>query len=278
MSEDRELYDKTIGFIGAGNMAEAIARGILASDLASSERLLASDPDPERRNVFERLGCTTDSDNCRIAAESDILILAVKPQVIDDIVRGMVESIRPGVLVITIAAGVPCGRLEGVLPESARVVRIMPNTPMLVGRGMAGVAGGSAATKDDLSCALKIFGSAGFAFEVEEEMLHAVTAVSGSGPAYLFYFVESLAAAARDAGIPDKLAMALAKGTVLGSAQLLLDTGEDPAQLRRKVTSPGGTTAAALESFKQNGFPETVRLAVQAALKRSHELGRTEKE
>ncbi|MFW5858269.1 MAG: pyrroline-5-carboxylate reductase family protein, partial [Planctomycetota bacterium] len=173
------------------------------------------------------------------------------------------------------AAGVGTARIEGLLPEGTRVVRVMPNTPMQVGRGVAAVTRGRHARAEDIRRTLAIFGAGGTAVHVEdEELLHVVTALSGSGPAYVFRFIEALEAAAAQLGLPGPMARAMATGTVLGAAELALQSGETPARLREKVTSPGGTTAAALESLEADNFMSVIRRAVQAAHDRSEELGR----
>lgn len=268
------LEAMTIGILGAGNMAEAIVRGLLRAELAAAGQIIAADPVPARREVFEQLGCRVVASNAQAASGADLLVLAVKPQVIDDAVRSVAGHLKPGVLVVSIAAGVSCARLEDLLPEPTRVVRVMPNTPMMVGAGVAGVARGAHAERADMDLVIRIFSSAGLAMAIDDEaQLHAVTALSASGPAYFFRFVEALALAGTQQGLAPDVAQNMAARTLMGAAKLLEHSGEPPATLRKRVTSPGGTTAAALASFDQDQLVDVVARAVAAATRRSEELG-----
>lgn len=262
---------KTLGVIGAGNMAEALLSGVLNAGLLRPEAILASDPSPERRAVFAAKGCRTGTDNRAVAA-CDIILLSVKPQVMLGMLKEIGDLFGPQKLVITIAAGLRAATIASVLKTGTRIIRVMPNTPMLAGAGMSGVARGPNATDDDLRLALTMFGSAGEALEVGEELLDAVTAVSGSGPAYVFFLTELLAGAGRKVGLSPEQAEKFARQTVIGSARLLAQSDEAAAELRRKVTSPHGTTEAALKSFVADGLEATVERAVQAARDRSVEL------
>jgi pyrroline-5-carboxylate reductase len=275
VTEDTAFHGITLGFVGAGNMAEAITRGVLGAEIVPPQRIVAADPDDDRRAVFERFGCETATDNAEAARRADILILAVKPQMLDAVVRDLADAVGGETLVVSIAAGVPTARIEALLPDDARVVRVMPNTPMQVGRGVAAVAGGAKARAEDVSRVLRIFSAGGTAVQVaDEDLLHAVTALSGSGPAYVFRFIEALEAAATELGLPEPLARAMAAGTVLGAAELLMESGETPTNLRERVTSPGGTTEAALASLARDDFAAVVKRAVRTAHERSRELGR----
>jgi pyrroline-5-carboxylate reductase len=198
----------------------------------------------------------------------------VKPQQFEAAMRPLAARFAKGRLAISICAGVSTARIEAVLGEGARVVRAMPNTPMLVGRGMAGICAGKHATDADMETAERVLGAAAEVIRVPETLMDAVTAVSGSGPAYFFYLTELLAAAGVEAGLPEEQARHLARVTFEGSAKLLAQTGEDAAVLRRKVTSPGGTTEAAIKTFEAMGLPKTVTEAVKAARDRGRELGK----
>lgn len=272
MMNQRPIEDLRVGFIGCGNMAEAILRCITSSGLIRASSVFASDPSPERRALFASAGCTTGEDNQMVAKSSDILLLAVKPQVIEEVCRGLAPAVDERLLVVSIAAGVTLSRLEECFAPSVRVVRVMPNTPMIVGRGLSGISKGSKATALDAELVLRIFAAGGFAFEVKEEDLHAVTALSGSGPAYVFRFIEALAQAGVEAGLSSELSSILARGTVAGASQLLLESGEEASRLRERVTSKGGTTAAALQCLTENNFDRLIIDALLAAKSRSIEL------
>jgi pyrroline-5-carboxylate reductase len=273
MSES-PLADVTLGFIGAGNMAEAIARGVLNAELLPAGQIVAADPEPARREVFAGMGARAVAENAEAAAAAEILILAVKPQIIDEVADGLAGSLASKPLVVSIAAGVGLARLAKHLPAGARLMRAMPNTPMTLGYGVTGLARGAGATEEDVGRVHTIFSAAGVAIEVEDEaLLHAVTAVSGSGPAYAFRFVEALAAAGEEAGLPAEVALAMAAGTVAGAGLMLMQSGEAPADLRERVTSPGGTTEAALKVLQQEQFADIIAKAVRAAQARSVELG-----
>jgi pyrroline-5-carboxylate reductase len=266
------LAGRTLGFVGAGNMAEAFARGLFASGLASPGAVLFHDPDPARSAVFADLGCTACAENRELASRSDMLILAVKPQVLPEVLAGFADAVPPGTLVVSIAMGVPCARLEAILGPGARVVRVMPNTPLMVGRGVSGVARGANATDRDMADVLALFASSGLAREVAEDDLHAVTALSGSGPAYVFLLCELMAKAGESLGLGGELAEAFARETVIGAGRLLEGSDEPAEALRRRVTSKGGTTEAALNAFAEKDFEGTVRAALEAAARRSREV------
>lgn len=263
-----------IGFIGGGNMAQAIFAAILNAEIAPAQRIRVSDPDPQQRAAFGDAGAHTTDDNNAVAAAAETLILAVKPQIMDEVVGGLAGSVRPDALVVSIAAGIPTSRLEGLLPAGTRVVRVMPNTPLMVGCGVTAAVGGQNATTGDMARVVEIFSAAGTTVQVEDEAhMHAVTALSGSGPAYVFRFIEAMTAAGDALGLPDELSRAMAAGTALGAANLLMNSGQTPATLRERVTSPGGTTEAALAVLEERDFAGTVEAAMRAAHQRSVELG-----
>ncbi len=265
----------SLTFIGGGQMAEALIHGILGAGLLPAGRILVVDPAPERRRVLEeRFGVQVFADSAGEPASSPVCILAVKPQVMDAVLSGLSRCLAPGPLVISIAAGIPIRFIEERLSSlSPRVIRVMPNTPALVGAGAAALAGGAAAGDPDLELALALFRAVGEAVVVSEGDLDAVTGLSGSGPAYVFSFVEALVDAGVAAGLTRAVAERLVLQTVLGSVRLLQERGEHPAVLRAKVTSPGGTTAAGLQVLARAGFQGVVMDAVLAATRRSQELG-----
>lgn len=267
-----DISTARIGFVGAGNMAEAIVRGMIDSGLVASQQVKAFDCSAARTELFRSLGIGIVSGNQELVQQSDVVFLAIKPQVLDEIVTDFSAALCPGTLMVSICAGVPTARIERLVPEGVRVVRVMPNTPMLIGKGVAGVSAGSRATDDDVAMVVRIFSMAGVARQVPETDLDAVTALSGSGPAYVFRFVELLAEAGVKAGLPEDVACEFAKETVVGAAALLGQSADTPEELRRKVTSPGGTTAAAIAAFDEHGFANLIATAVNAAKQRSREL------
>ncbi len=277
---------KKLGFIGGGNMAEALAHGLLAKKIYSPADLIASDVAPPRRRRLARLlKIETTADNLAVANQARAIVLAVKPQtidaVLDEIAVGLSSKGRSGrasgdKLFISIAAGVPIARLEAHLGGTAKVIRVMPNAPAMVGQGMAALVGGSRATRADAAFALRIFRAVGEALVLRDEsLLDAVTALSGSGPAYVYLFVNAMAEAAAREGLPVKLALEMALQTVRGAEQTMRQSKLAPSELIRIVASPGGTTEAALKKFAEAGFSEVVGAAIAAAAARSRELGRS---
>lgn len=263
-----------LGLVGAGNMAEAIVRGALAAGVLPAANITASDPSADRRTLFStELGVAACDDNRRVVDASDVIILAVKPQVADEVMAAVGPALGPAKLLVSIAAGVTIARLAGRCAEGTRIVRTMPNTPMLVGRGMVALSRGPAADDADARLVRDLFASCATVLEVPEEKLDAVTAVSGSGPAYFFLLVEALIDAGVAAGLARDEAVTLAEATFAGAAELLSRGDADAPDLRRRVTSPGGTTEAAVESFTADGFVEIVARAVKAAADRSRQLG-----
>ncbi len=263
----------TLGFIGAGNMAEAIVRGAIASGVAPAERIIAADRSEERRGVFAELGVTVTEDNTRVVRECEQLLFAVKPQVLPEVARELAGGLRDDQIVISIMAGIGSQKIEAAIGCDARIVRVMPNTPMMVGRGMAGIALGGHAHEGDEDLALRLFSSGdNRAVVVDESQIDAITAISGSGPAYLFYFAEAMERAAGEMGLGEH-ARLLVSQTALGAATLLAEPGQCPAELRRKVTSPGGTTEAAIRRLDEDGAGNAVVRAIRDAETRARELG-----
>jgi pyrroline-5-carboxylate reductase len=270
---DKTKIEKTIGFLGAGNMAEALIRGLLRGH-ADAARIIASGPRPERMaELASRYGITTTPDNGVLVERSDIVVLAVKPQIMRKVLDEIGERLRPDALVVSIAAGIPVAAIEQRLRPGTRVVRTMPNTPALVDAGATAIAAGGHATPADLADAKRIFDAVGVTVTLDEYQLDAVTGLSGSGPAYIFLILEALSDAGVKVGLSRRTATLLAAQTVLGSAKLLLETNEHPGKLKDMVTSPGGTAITGLHTLEHGGVRTTLIEAVEAATKRSHELG-----
>ncbi|MGA7828398.1 MAG: pyrroline-5-carboxylate reductase [Geobacteraceae bacterium] len=268
------LKEKKIGFIGGGNMAEAIIKGLLAGGVPSGNILAAEPVEQRKAYLCEHYGIETTSNNSDAAIFGDIVILAVKPQVSLEALAALDRKSTEKKLFISIMAGVPTKTIEAELAKMARVIRVMPNTPALVLEAASAIALGTNATQDDLSLALEIFNLLGTASSVPEKLLDAVTGLSGSGPAYVFTFIEALSDAGVKNGLPRDVATRLAAQTVFGSAKMVLETGEHTALLKEKVTSPGGTTIAGLHILEREGFRGTVITAVDVATARSTELGK----
>lgn len=264
--------DYELGFIGAGNMAEAIARGAIQRGVMPVTKIAAADPAMPRRAVFQQLGVMTSANPADIATRCKHLLLAVKPQALPNLAELLGSLDAGNQIVMSIMAGVSSAKIESHLGGTGRVVRIMPNTPLMVGRGMTAIALGDNARDGDDGLAMKLFGACGEAIRVEEKLIDAVTAVSGSGPAYLFYLAEAMQTAAQELGLGDH-ARLLVNQTLLGSAELLTQSDDTPEELRRKVTSPGGTTEAAVNHLEQNAVKDTVVAALRAARDRGIELG-----
>lgn len=269
------LASETIGFVGAGNMAEALIRGLVKGNHVAADRVIASGPRAERlAELHGAYAIATTRDNREVAAKSNILVLGVKPQIMDKVLSELGDQVKPGTLIISIAAGVDTSTIEAAFVEGVRVVRAMPNTPALVGAGATAVSGGTHAKPEDLAKARAIFDAVGISVELDESHLDAVTGLSGSGPAYIFLILEALADAGVKVGLARRNAQRLAAQTVMGSAKLLLETDEHPGKLKDMVTSPGGTAIAGLHTLEEGGLRTTLINAVETATKRARELGR----
>jgi pyrroline-5-carboxylate reductase len=266
------LAEIKLGFIGVGNMGGAIIRGLVGGNRVVPNNLICYDPDPTRQAQMAGMGVEAALDNTEVM-HSQVVLLAVKPQILPDVMAGVKDFARPWHLIISIAAGVPLKVLEEAFPES-RVIRVMPNAPTLVSAGMAALAPGSAVTPDDLTLALELFQAVGQAVVVEERLMDAVTGLSGSGPAFVAIFIEALADGGVKMGLPRALAHTMAVQTVLGTAKLCLEENLHPGQLKDMVTSPGGTTIAGIHALESGGFRGSVMDAVSAAAARSKELGK----
>ena len=270
----RSLESKKIGFVGCGAMARALAGGLLAAGVPANQMGGADVADAQRRDFENALGIPTFAANPELVAQSDVLVLCVKPGVMVDVLSGLQD--QPGLerpLWISIAAGIRIATLEAALPAGARIIRTMPNTPALVGAGASVLCPNSAAREADEAIAEALFAAVGSTWRAPtEDLMDAVTGLSGSGPAYLFLFVEGLAEAGVRQGLPEDAALALARQTVFGAAKLALEDGRTPADLRAQVSSPGGTTLAGLAQLDLADLRSALDRAVAAATARSREL------
>jgi len=264
-----------LGFVGGGLMAEALIKGILQADLVVADQVMAADPSVDRCNLLrDKYGITVFSDARSMLGECDIVVLAVKPQVMGNVLDSLVDVVNGGHLVISIAAGVTISFIEGRLASSGcRVIRVMPNTPAIVQEAASALSGGGLATDDDMEVAQSIFNAIGKSVVVDETYLDAVTGLSGSGPAYVFSFLEAFIDAGVKVGLARPVAETLVLQTVMGSVKLAMETGDHPAQLRAMVTSPGGTTIAGLHVLERAGMQGVIMDAVEAATDRSRQLG-----
>ncbi|MCZ6780927.1 MAG: pyrroline-5-carboxylate reductase [Nitrospirae bacterium] len=264
---------RTLACVGAGQMAEALLAGILGSHAFSPEALRATDISAERRDIIkQRFGIPVGSDNREAVAWADVTLLAVKPQSLG----AVMESIAPvlaGKLVISILAGISIRKIGASAPDGTRIVRVMPNMPALVREGVSALAIGPGATEEDRRLTQILFDAVGRTVTVEERLMDAVTGLSGSGPAYAFLAIEAMADGGVKMGLPRGIAEVLAAQTVLGAAQMVLQSGEHPARLKDRVASPGGTTIAGLHCLERGRVRATLMAAVEAATKRSRELG-----
>jgi len=266
-----------IGLIGAGRMATALGRGFVGAGLIPPGAILASDPQEATRTAFEHEvpGAKVVAENGPGFSPCDVVILAVKPQMMKTALDQVSRFVRSDALVVSIAAGVTIEKLAAGFAKGQRIIRVMPNTPCLIGRGASAYALGPAATAEDGKLVAQLLSAVGVAYEVPEPQLDAVTGLSGSGPAYVYTMIELLAEGGKQVGLPAELAAKLAVHTVAGAAEMVLATGETPAVLRDRVTSPNGTTLAGLAALDENAFDRAVIAAVRAATERSVELGKT---
>jgi len=263
-----------IGFIGGGNMAEAFIKGLLGGGLPADMIFVAEPNDLRRAFLAERYAVATRIENREVVAAADCVVLAFKPQIVGEVLTEIASAFVGDKLLISILAGVSTRTLEGFFDGEPRIVRAMPNTPALVGQGAAGLCAGRFASREELAIARKLFETVGTVQMVSEEQMDAVTGLSGSGPAFVYTFIEALADGGVQEGLRRDVAQALAVQTVLGAAMLVKETGEHPALLRDKVCSPGGTTIAAIRVLEERGLRATMMEAVSSATRRSKELGR----
>jgi pyrroline-5-carboxylate reductase len=267
---------KKVGFLGAGNMGEAMIKGLLQAGLVDAKAVCATDVRADRLGQLAReYGIRTETSNTALVAGSDVVILAVKPQIMGAVLKEIGGAVDAGKLLISVAAGVHTRTLRGQLGKPARLIRVMPNTPALVLEGVTAIARADGLDPGDLETAQQLFGAVGRAVVLDEDALDAVTGLSGSGPAYVAIVIESLADGGVKMGLDRATAMTLAVQTVLGSAKLIRETGLHPGQLKDMVASPGGTTIAGVAALEEGGVRRTFISAVEKATQRSRELGRS---
>jgi pyrroline-5-carboxylate reductase len=269
------LNERKIGFIGAGNMAEAMIRGLVHSSASTSENIIASDVRPDRLNfikeLFEVSVCEQNRD---VVEQADLVVLAVKPQIMKTVLVELADHLDMSKLIISIAAGISLATIESHLNKDLRLIRAMPNIAALVLESATAICAGKHASRDDLNVAKAVFDSIGKTVIIEEGLMDAITGLSGSGPAYLFLMIDAMADAGVKVGLSRDNALTLSAQTVLGAAKLLIETGEHPGRLKDKVTSPGGTAIAGLHTLEEGGLRTTLINAVEVATRRSKELGK----
>ena len=271
------LKKKKVAFIGAGNMAEALIKGLLKASFIDPRNIWASDVRNERLDYLKGLyKIKTTTDNSEAVQKADIVILAVKPQILSKVVRGIIDVLDESKLVISIAAGVSISKIQKVGDRKLRIIRAMPNTPALVQAGATALTYSENASQEDIKIAKQIFDAVGKAVIVDEDLIDAVTDLSGSGPAYIFLIIDSLADAGVKMGLSRDVSMTLSVQTVLGAAKLVIETGKHPGQLKDMVTSPGGTAISGLHTLEEGGLRTTMINAVEVATLRSKELGRNQ--
>jgi pyrroline-5-carboxylate reductase len=264
----------SIGFLGAGKMATALARGFISAGLIKPVSIRASDPAEAARAAFAKeTGAKSAASNLEVVQSTNVLVLAVKPANVSPLLAEIRGNFTSAHLLISIAAGVPIARLEDGLEGSARVIRVMPNTPALVGLSASAFSLGKHATKADAALAHKLFAAVGIAFQLKESLLDAVTGLSGSGPAYVYLMIEALSDGGVAAGLSRDVATRLAAQTLLGAAKMVLETGLHPGALKDMVTSPGGTTIEGLHELEKGRVRGALINAVRAAADKSKKLG-----
>jgi len=265
-----------LGFLGAGKMATALARGWIAAGLTRTECMMASDPLAEARQAFTAAsGARASSDNEEVVTGSEVLVLAVKPQVMGPLLAEIRPAITNRHLIVSIAAGISLQNLAAGLGVGCRLIRVMPNTPCIVGSSASGYSPGATATGQDIALVDRLLKAVGLAFQLPESLLDAVTGLSGSGPAFVYVVIDALSDGGVRMGLPRDVAAALAAQTVLGAAKMVLETGLHPGVLKDMVASPGGTTIAGLHALERAGLRAALIDAVEAATRRSVELGKT---
>jgi pyrroline-5-carboxylate reductase len=266
----------TIGFLGAGRMATALAQGFVKAGIVKPTQLFAHDVIPAASKAFaSATGAQICPDNQEVLRDSSVIILAVKPQQASEVLAEVNSQVTAKHLLISIAAGLTLSKMESSLPANARIIRVMPNTPALVGASASGFARGKHATDSDSKIAQRLLSAVGVAVEVKETLLDAVTGLSGSGPAYVYQFIEALSDGGVASGLPRDLATKLAAQTVLGAAKMVIETGEHPGALKDAVTSPGGTTIEGIHELEKGKLRGTVINAVRAATEKSRKLGQS---
>jgi pyrroline-5-carboxylate reductase len=268
------LRNKQIGFVGVGNMGEALIHGLLHGHLCRPDQILCSDTRPERlKAIREKYEVKGTSHNTEVVKQSDLIIIAVKPQIMKNVVEEIAKYLNLSKLIISIAAGVPLEAIESCAKKELKLIRVMPNICVSVREGVSAIAGGRHALKEDLMMAKTIFDSVGKSLFIDEYLLDAVTGLSGSGPAYIFLIIDALADAGVKVGLSRDDALILASQTLLGAAKMLIETGEHPGKLKDMVTTPGGTAIAGLHTLEEGGLRTTLMNTVEVATQRSRALG-----
>lgn len=268
------VLDKHVGFIGAGQMAEALARGFSDKGMVPADHMHCTDPSKQRRDLFEELGAHAYEKAAQVAEKSDVIFIAVKPQYVGTVLKEMKGQLKKETIIVSIAAGVPLAAMKEAVGGEVKLIRVMPNTPCLVGETASAMCLGGSATEDDAEVVRSLFSSVGTIFKVDEKLLSAVTGLSGSGPAYIFVMIEALADGGVLAGLPRDVAQQLAAQTVLGSAKMVIQTGKHPGALKDMVTSPAGTTIAGVHELEKAGVRNAFINAVLAASNRADELSK----
>ncbi|MGR3173501.1 MAG: pyrroline-5-carboxylate reductase [Candidatus Scalindua sp.] len=269
------MLKERLGFIGGGKMGEALVKGILRAKLVSADNIIVSDVDKKRCQILEKeTGIKTTQENKKVTSGSDIIILAIKPNVMGDILEELKSNITPEHLVVSIAAGIPLSFIESFLNKGCRAIRVMPNTPCLVGETAAGYALGKNATQNDGELVGHLLNAVGKSFLLEEKHLDAVTGLSGSGPAFIYMVIEALADGGVKMGLPRDVSTTLAAQTAFGAAKMVLEAGMHIGELKDFVTSPGGTTIEGLHALEKGGIRNALINAVEVATKKSKRLGK----
>jgi pyrroline-5-carboxylate reductase len=269
------MREERIAFIGGGNMAEALIRGLLHKEILAPKQVAVSEPRQERAQFLSNTYHVKALANNQAAAQqADIVVLSVKPQIISEVLRELSSAVTPDQLIISIAAGIPTAFIASHLGKDQRIIRAMPNTPAQIGMGAIAMCTGGNATRVDLDVAQQLFDAVGISVIVQEHHMDAVTGLSGSGPAYIFLLIEALTDGGVKMGLPRETAQALILQTIIGAGRMVLETGEHPSKLKDMVTSPGGTTIAGLHVLEDKDVRGSLIDAVAAATARSRELGR----
>jgi pyrroline-5-carboxylate reductase len=269
------LNKRKIGFIGAGNMGEAMIKGLLQSGASGPENVVVSDVRPDRLNFIQELfDVSVSQQNSDVIDQADLVVLAVKPQIMETVLVELSDHLDMSKLIISIAAGISLATIESHLKKDLRLIRAMPNIAALVLESATAICPGKHASDEDLKLAKAVFDSIGKTVVIEEGLMDAITGLSGSGPAYLFLIIDALADAGVKVGLSRDNALTLSAQTVLGAAKLLIETGEHPGRLKDMVTSPGGTAIAGLHTLEEGGLRTTLINAVEMATRRSRELGK----
>ncbi len=269
------MLKERIGFIGGGKMAEALIKGVLSAKLGSTDKIIVSDVDKKRCQILEEeTGIKTTQENDKVISGAEIIILAIKPNVMGKILEELKGNITSGHLVVSIAAGIPLNFIESLLNEGCRAIRVMPNTPCLVGETAAAYALGKNATLNDGELVSQILNAVGKSFLLDEKQLDAVTGLSGSGPAFIYMVIEALTDGGVKMGLPRDVSTQLAAQTAFGAAKMVLEAGMHIGELKDSVTSPGGTTIEGLHALEKGGVRDALINAVEVATKKSKRLGK----